>query len=110
MPNRVLPAAGPAHIHFLRKVLMNSMIQTTIRVSGMQCSMCESHINEAVRKAFPSVKKVTSSHTRGETVILSEEELPAQALQKAINDSGYEAGAVTAAPYKKKGLFSIFHK
>ena len=46
----------------------------------MACSMCESHINDAVRRAFP-VKKVTSSHVKGETVILSEQALDAAALR-----------------------------
>lgn len=36
--------------------------------------MCESHVNDAVRKAFP-VKKVTSSHGKGETVILTETDI-----------------------------------
>ena len=47
------------------------MVQTTLKVDGMMCGMCESHINDAVRNAFP-VRKVTSSHSRGQTVILSE--------------------------------------
>ena len=47
------------------------MIQTTVQVSGMACSMCEAHINDAIRTAF-SVEKVSSSHSKGETVILSE--------------------------------------
>ena len=36
------------------------MLQYTIVVEGMACSMCEAHVNDAIRKAFP-VKKVTSS-------------------------------------------------
>ena len=51
------------------------MYQTTLKIDGMACSMCESHVNDAVRKAFP-VKKVTSSHSKGETVILSEQPRP----------------------------------
>ena len=35
------------------------MIQTTVKVSGMACSMCEAHINDAVRRVF-SVKKIKS--------------------------------------------------
>ena len=50
------------------------MIQTTVKVSGMACSMCEAHINDAIRAAF-SVEKVSSSHSKGETVILSQEPL-----------------------------------
>ena len=42
------------------------MIQYTIAVEGMACSMCEAHINDAVRKAFP-VKKVTSSRSKRKT-------------------------------------------
>ena len=51
------------------------MYQITLGIDGMMCGMCESHINDAVRNAFP-VKKVTSSHSRGQTVILSETEIP----------------------------------
>lgn len=36
------------------------MIQTTVRISGMACSMCEAHINDTIRRAF-SVEKVSSS-------------------------------------------------
>ena len=50
------------------------MIQTTVKVSGMDCSMCEAHINDTIRTAFP-VEKVSSSHSKGETVILSQEPL-----------------------------------
>ena len=28
------------------------MIQTTVQVSGMACSMCEAHVNDAVRNAL----------------------------------------------------------
>ena len=32
------------------------MIQTTVKVSGMACSMCEAHINDTIRRTF-SVEK-----------------------------------------------------
>ena len=64
------------------------MIQTTVKVSGMACSMCEAHINDAVRGAFP-VEKVTSSHSKGETVILSQAPLDENALRAAIDATGY---------------------
>ena len=35
------------------------MTKVTLEIEGMACSMCESHINEAVRKAF-DVKKVSA--------------------------------------------------
>lgn len=61
-------------------------------------------MNDAVRKAFP-VKKVTSSHGRGETVILTESDIDEAALCAAIGVTGYEVKAVSKEPYKKKGLF-----
>ena len=85
------------------------MIQTTVKVSGMACAMCEAHINDAVRRVF-SVKKVTSNHSKGQTVILSEEPLEETSLRKAINDTGYTTGEITAVPYEKKGFFHFGKK
>ena len=50
------------------------MLKITLQVDGMMCGMCEAHVNDAVRKAFP-VKKVTSSHSKGQTVILTEQDI-----------------------------------
>ena len=85
------------------------MIQTTVKVSGMACSMCEAHINDAVRGAFP-VEKVTSSHSKGETVILSKEPLDENALRTAIDATGYTAGEISTAVYEKKGFFRFGKK
>ena len=64
------------------------MIQITMKIDGMQCGMCESHINDSIRRVFP-VKKVTSSHTKGETVILTEEDIPEGKLKAVIKETGY---------------------
>ena len=85
------------------------MIETILKVDGMACGMCESHINDTVRNKF-SVQKVTSSHTKGETVILSDQALDEQALRDAIVATGYEVKAVDAHPYVKKGVFSFLKK
>ena len=85
------------------------MYQTTVGVDGMMCGMCEAHVNDAVRKAFP-VKKVTSSHTKGQTVILSEQALDEQAVRDAIGATGYTVTSFVCAPNEKKGFFSFLHK
>ena len=85
------------------------MVQTTLKIDGMMCGMCESHINDAIRSKFP-VKKVTSSHSRGETVVLSEQPLDEAALRAAIAETGYELKGVDARPYEKKGLFGFLKK
>ena len=80
------------------------MVKTTLQIDGMACGMCESHVNDAVRNAC-KVKKVTSSHKKGECEIISEEPLDEGALRSAISDMGYLVLGVTAGPYVKKGLF-----
>lgn len=80
------------------------MIKTTVEVDGMMCGMCESHVNDAIRKAF-KVKKVNSSHTKSRTVIESEEALSEDALRKAITETGYEVKGITSETFEKKGLF-----
>lgn len=82
------------------------MTKITVKVDGMMCGMCESHVNDAVRKAF-QVKKVTSSHSKGQTVILTENDIDEGALRSAINATGYEVKTVTKDPYEKKGLFGF---
>lgn len=80
------------------------MLKITVKVGGMMCGMCEAHVNDAVRKAFP-VKKVTSSHNRGEAVILTENDIDETALRSAIGATGYEVKGVSKEPYEEKGLF-----
>lgn len=81
------------------------MIKITVGVDGMMCGMCEAHINDAVRKAF-NVKKVTSSHAKKQTVILTEQDIDQQALRDAISKTGYDVLSVQKEPYEKHGLFS----
>ena len=80
------------------------MWKYTVQVDGMMCGMCEAHTNSAVRRDFP-VKKVTSSHQKGETTILTEQELDEEALRKTISELGYEVGEIRREPHKKRGLF-----
>ena len=82
------------------------MIKTTLEVKGMACGMCENHVNEAIRNTF-AVKKVTSSHAKNQTEIISEEPLDEEKIQSVLAETGYELGAITSEPYQKKGLFSF---
>lgn len=69
-------------------------VKTTLKIDGMMCTMCESHINEAIRNAF-KVKKVKSSHINGTTVIISEHRLDDELLKKTIADTGYELKSIS---------------
>lgn len=72
----------------------------TLAVDGMACGMCESHVNNVIRQNF-AVKKVTSSHKKGQTVILSETELDEAALRGAVEQTGYRVTAIEKAPRQK---------
>ena len=41
------------------------MIKTTVKIDGMQCNMCETHVKDLIRKHF-DVKKIKASHVNGE--------------------------------------------
>ena len=82
------------------------MVKMTLEIDGMACSMCEAHVNDAIRKAFP-VKKVTSSHSKGQAEILAEAEIEEQKLKDVIGATGYQVLSVRCEPYQKKGLFSF---
>lgn len=84
------------------------MIKTTVGIDGMMCGMCESHVNDAIRKSF-DVKKVSSSHSKKQTEIISEEEINEDKLRAVIDETGYTVLSVESEPYKKKG-FGIFGK
>lgn len=84
------------------------MIKITLVIEGMACSMCEAHMNDAVRKAF-TVKKVTSSHSKCRTEIITENEIAEAELKKIVESTGYTLVSIKSEPYEKK-RFSLFKK
>ena len=80
------------------------MIKTTLTIDGMMCSMCEAHVNDAVRDAL-QVKSVKSSHKKGTTEIISEQTPDLQVVKGAIEKTGYRVLDMKSEPYEKKGLF-----
>lgn len=63
------------------------MIKYVVAVDGMQCGMCEAHVNDAVRQTFP-VEKVRSSHTKKETVVVTDREIDPERLKEVIDKTG----------------------
>ena len=82
------------------------MIKTTIGIDVMICGMCESHVNDTIRQHF-KIKKVSSSHSKGTTEIISESPLDEKALREAVGKTGYKVLEVKTEPYEKK-RFSLF--
>lgn len=85
------------------------MYKTIAKVDGMRCGMCESHVNDIVRRNF-DVKKVNASHAKGEVVIVSEQPVDEQKLRFVVGEQGYVVGTVTIEEYKQKGLFGWLKK
>lgn len=85
------------------------MYKTVAKVDGMRCGMCESHVNDVVRRNF-DVKKVNASHAKGEVVIVSEQPVDEQKLRFVVGEQGYAVGTVTSEEYKQKGLFGWLKK
>lgn len=84
------------------------MIKTILHIDGMMCGMCESHMNDVIRKNF-DVKKVSSSHSKGITEVISENPLDEENAKKVIADIGYTLESIETEPYEKK-KFSLFHR
>lgn len=84
------------------------MLKIILKIDGMMCGMCESRINDVIRKNF-AVKKVSSFHSKGKTEIITENPIPEEDLRKAIGETGYKLVGVQTEAHEKKG-FSLFHK
>lgn len=80
------------------------MFKTTIQVEGMACSMCESHVQEAIRR-LGSVSKVKANRKKKEVSFLSEEILDPKTIQKTIEELGYKCKSISTSEHKKKSLF-----
>ncbi len=81
------------------------MNKITVNINGMMCGMCEAHICDTIRRAFPDAKKVKASRSSGEATFLIENGIDEEALKKAINDTGYAFVSVSSEEYKKRGQF-----
>ncbi len=77
------------------------MNKITVKIDGMMCGMCENHVSDAIRNAFPGAKKVTASKSRKEATFLMEEMADKDKLESVINATGYTCTGVTSAPAKK---------
>ncbi len=82
----------------------------TLKIDGMKCGMCESHVNDCIRKNF-IVKKVNSSHVKNETKIISENSISLEELKEAIDKTGYKILDYKIEDYQKKNIFQkLFSK
>lgn len=67
-------------------------------------SMCESHVNDAVRKAA-DVKKVRSSHVSGLTEIICDDNTDVDKIVSAIKNDGYDVKYVKVSDFENTACF-----
>lgn len=79
------------------------MIRTVLKIDGMMCGMCESHMNDTIRQNF-KIKKVNSSAKKGETEIISEEPLDEDKIKAEVEKIGYKVMGV-----EKRSMRRSFH-
>ena len=85
------------------------MYKTTVKIDGMMCSMCETHIKETIRKTFPSAKKVTASIKKKEATFITDDVIDLSILGDSIERTGYRYLDSETIPYDKKRVFDFWH-
>ncbi len=82
------------------------MKKITLKIDGMACSMCEAHVNEAIRNGL-KVKKVNASAKKAEAVVIAEEAIPESEFKRVLDPTGYKLeGYSIEEAEEKKSLFS----
>ena len=85
------------------------MTRITVSVDGMMCGMCEAHVNDAIRRALPA-KKVTSSHKRKETVIITAQDIDDSRIRAVVEESGYTCLSIRREAEMPRGLTALFKR
>ena len=87
---------------YQKKYGVNKMKEIVLKIDGMKCGMCESHVNDKVRH-LKGVKKVNSNHSTGKVSIVTD--YPnLELIKKTIEEEGYKV--LSEETYEvKKTLF-----
>lgn len=83
------------------------MKKVTLKIDGMRCGMCETHINNIVRTNLAKVKKVKSNHHNGEATFVINDDVSYQSVIDEITKDGYRVLEQKDEPYVG---FSLFHR
>ncbi len=86
------------------------MKKIILTIDGMHCSMCESHVLDAIRKSMPEAKKLSANHKKGHVSFVVDEETKPDSAIEAIQKEGYKVLSIKNEPYEKKDFFSFFRK
>lgn len=80
------------------------MKKVILLVEGMHCEMCESHVNDLIRKSIDA-KKVKSSATKGESSFVIDDCADYSKVIESIQNDGYKVLGHKEEPYERKFLW-----
>lgn len=83
------------------------MLKITVDIEGMMCNMCESHMDDEFKKQFSFIKKVTSSHSENNSVIITTEDIDDERLKAAVEECGYKFWGRQGCRMRRKGFFRL---
>lgn len=69
------------------------MVKITVQIEGMACAMCESHVNDAIRREF-DVVSVCSSHSDKNTEILAKDPINEEKIAEVVESIGFKVLSV----------------
>ncbi len=84
-------------------------MKIVLTIEGMMCGMCESHIAETLRKAFPNAKHVKATRSKNQATMELDCVPTLEEVKRVIEPTGYDfiEMHVEDTPEKKR-LFGLF--
>ena len=80
-----------------------------LTVEGMMCGMCEAHVSDTLRKAFPEAKKVSASRKKNQAVMELDREPSFEEVKRVLEPTGYDFTDMRIeSSAEKKRRFGIF--
>lgn len=83
-------------------------IETTVRIDGMACGMCEAHVCDALRTILPGYR-ISASHGRGTATLIGDAAPDENTVRTALDGTGYRVLGIESAPHRRRGLFGFGH-
>ena len=80
------------------------MVKIVLEVEGMHCGMCETHVNDVVRRV-DGVKKVKSSHAKGRTEVVAEDSVNTALIKRRSQSRAMAWEELKRSRMKNTGCF-----
>jgi len=74
-------------------------------IEGMRCGMCEMHVEDTIRKSYPTYKKVKASRFSNTVIVIIPDEISEEEFIAVFKPTGYRITSYQKTAAVKK-LFS----